>query len=485
MSKDASVSRRGFLGSAVAVGAAACAGLATAEPKGQEKQPGEFYEEPAKRLPARKFDVVVTGGGTAGVVAALAAARHGAKTALIELKGYTGGIITEGGTALHSFFNVWKPYPGVKKLQLVRGIPHEIIARLTKMGGTSGHAELSMGYQHDSVCLAVDVEMYKLLSHTMLEEAGVYVCLNTLLAGAVMDGRRIKGVIAESRSGREVLCAKSFVDCTGYGDLAAHAGAEYAEPNDYPLCNSMGVANVDVESFAKSLRLSQYAEGLRSGKEGKIVRFEGTPKAEGVGMRLTTTTVHDDYLMFVKANVGGPWGKRKPWHVTDRDMMTKLELEARKSQQQLIAQIRTVPGCEAAFSARSSPGLNIRRGRVVKCDYDISLDDVLGGRHFDDDVMAYGFHDECMKIGDGGGSYGIPYRALRAAGIENLLAAGMMITSDYKAHQSTRNTVSCMAQGQAAGTAAALCARDNRQTRELRYPVLRKALEQGGVYFQS
>ena len=110
MSKDASVSRRGFLGSAVAVGAAACAGLATAEPKGQEKQPGEFYEEPAKRLPARKFDVVVTGGGTAGVVAALAAARHGAKTALIELKGYTGGIITEGGTALHSFFNVWKPY---------------------------------------------------------------------------------------------------------------------------------------------------------------------------------------------------------------------------------------------------------------------------------------------------------------------------------------------------------------------------------------
>ncbi len=479
------MNRRDFLGSTAAVGIAAYAESAMGKSEEQEKQPGEFYEEPARQLPVRKFDVVVAGGGTAGVVAAIAAARQGANTALIEAKGYTGGIITEGGTALHSFFNVWKPYPGVKKVQLVRGIPHEIIERLTKMGGTSGHAELAKGYDHDSVCLAVDVEMYKLLSHTMLDEAGVYVCLNTLLAGAVMEGRRIKGVIAESRSGREVFYAQSFVDCTGYGDLASHAGAEYTEPNDYPLCNSMGVANVDVESFCESLHLSQYAEGLRSGKEGQIVRFQGTPKAEGVGMRLVTTTVHDDYLMFVKANVGGAWSKEKSWRVTDRDAMTKLELEARRHQQELIARIRTVPGCKTAFAARSSPSLNIRRGRVIKCDYDVSQKDVFGGRHFDDDVMAYGFHDHSRKIGGGGGSFGLPYRALRVAGIENLLAAGMMITSDYKAHMSTRNTVSCMAQGQAAGTAAALCSKDNRQTRELQYPILRKALIQGGVYLES
>ena len=481
-SEKQGLDRREFLGSAIAFGVTAHAGSAMGKSEEQVKQPGEFYEEPARRLPVRNFDVIVAGGGTAGVVAAMAAARQGAKTVLIEQKGYTGGIITEGGTALHSFFNVWKPYPGVKKLQLVRGIPHEIIERLTKMGGTSGHAELSLGYKHDSVCLAVDVEMYKLLSHTMLHEAGVYVCLNTLLVGAVIDGRRIKGVIAESRAGREVLCANSFVDCTGYGDLAAHAGAEYTEPNDYPLCNSMGVANVDIESFCENLRLSQYAKGLRSGKEGQIVRFEGAPKARGVGIHLTTTTVHDKYLMFVKADVGGRWGKRKPWHVTERDAITKLELEARQRQQEMIALIRRVPGCEAAFAARSGPSLNIRRGRVIKCDYDISLEDVLGGRHFDDDVMAYGFHDQCMKIGGGGGSYGIPYRALRAANIENLLVAGMMITSDYHAHQSTRNTVSCMAQGQAAGTAAALCALSNLQTRELKCSVLGMALERAGVY---
>ena len=488
---------KGVIGLGLAVGAAMAGGGSSArgaeapEPAGTPAaQAGpaagaESILEPARKLPVRKFDVVVAGGGTAGVVAAIAAARQGAKTALIEQKGYTGGTITEGGTALHSFFNVWKPYPGVKKLQLVKGIPHEIIERLTKMGGTSGHAELSLGFNHDSVCQAVDVEMYKLLSHTMLDEAGVYVCLNTLLAGAVMEGRRIKGVIAESRSGREVFCAKSFVDCTGYGDLAAHAGAEYAEPNDYSLCNSMGVANVDIESFCENLRLSQFAKGLRSGKENQIVRFEGSPKVSGVGIHLTTTTVQDKYLMFVKADVGGSWGKTKSWHVTDRDAITKLELEARKRQQEMIALIRKVPGCEAAFAARSSPSINIRRGRVIRCDYDIPLKDILGGRHFDDDVMAYGFHDQCMKIGGGGGSYGIPYRALRAANIENLLVAGMMITSDYKAHQSTRNTVCCMGQGQAAGTAAALCAKKPCTTRELPYTELRKALEAGGVHFES
>jgi len=86
-----------------------------------------FYEEPAKKLPIRQFDVVVAGGGTAGVVAAIAAARQGAKTALIEVKGYTGGIVVEGGTALHSYFNLWKAFPGVEKRQVVKGIAQEII----------------------------------------------------------------------------------------------------------------------------------------------------------------------------------------------------------------------------------------------------------------------------------------------------------------------------------------------------------------------
>ena len=99
----------------------------------------EYYVRPESRVKTRKYDVVVCGGGTAGVFAALAAARNGAKTAVVENKGYVGGIATEGGTGLHSFFNLWKAFPGVKKKKVIRGIPEEFINRLTKSGGASGH----------------------------------------------------------------------------------------------------------------------------------------------------------------------------------------------------------------------------------------------------------------------------------------------------------------------------------------------------------
>ncbi|MCX6262362.1 MAG: FAD-dependent oxidoreductase [Bacteroidia bacterium] len=145
-----------------------------------------------------------------------------------------------------------------------------------------------------------------------------------------------------------------------------------------------------------------------------------------------------------------------------------------------------MPGCEKAFIARTSPSLNIRRGRTITCDYDITSEDVLEGRHFDDDIMAYGFHDEAPRLQiKNGGTYGVPYKALIVKNIENLLAAGMLITTNHSAHMSTRNTVCCMGQGQTAGTAAALCAVKKCGTRELNYSDIRKKLENDGVYFEK
>ena len=488
------MNRRDFSKRVLMLGIGAQVGLAKGKPARTANKIGNYYKEPPKKLPVRKFDVVVAGGGTAGVVAALAAARQGEKTALIEAKGYPGGTVVEGGTALHSFYNLWKAFPGVKKRQVVRGIPQQIIDRLAKAGGTTGHAQMLKGYDFDSVCTAIDTEIYKLVAFEMLEEAGVFVCVNTLLTAAFMNGSQIKGVITESRSGREALYAKSFVDCTAYGDLSAYAGADYSEPNDYAVCNSIGLANVSVEKYYEFLNshdaVTELARGLRSGKDDQIVRLEGSTvvlpdgfsdEADKIGMSTTTTTVHDDYLMFIKLNF------KMPVSPTNRDEVAKAELELRRRQFRAVQLFRKyVPGCEKAFIARTSPSLNIRRGRLIKCDYDISHEDVIEGRHFDDDVMAYGFHDMAprFQVKDGG-TYGIPYRALRVAGIDNLLAAGMMITSDHRAHMSTRNTVSCMGQGQAAGTAAALCAAKNCGARELRYAELREALEKDGVYFES
>jgi hypothetical protein len=484
--------RREFSKKIIAAGMGAGAAVGGAVPASSALE--DQYDEPARRLPIRRFDVVVAGGGTAGVVAALAAARQGAKTALIEVKGYPGGTVTEGGTALHSFYNLWKAFPGCTKRQVVRGIPQEIIDRLLTVGGTSGHAEMSRGYAYDSVCTAIDTELYKLVVFEMLVESGVSVCVNTLLAGAIKDGSRLRGVITESRSGREAFYGKAFVDCTAYGDLAAFAGAEFTEPNDYPVVNSIGVGNVSMEKLHEYLvqhdALTQQADGIRSGEEAQIVRLQGTwaklppefaREAQKIGMSLVTTTVHDNYWMFIKLNL------KMPVSPTDRDAAAQAELELRKRQYRAIQLFREfVPGCEKAFIARTSPKLCIRRGRLIQCDYDITHEDVIEGRHFDDDVMAYGFHDSAprLQIRDGG-TYGIPYKALRVAGIENLLASGMLITSDHRAHMSTRNTVCCMGQGQAAGTAAALCAARKCGTRDLRYTDLRDSLTKAGVYFES
>jgi glycine/D-amino acid oxidase-like deaminating enzyme len=479
------MNRRDFSKAVLAAGAVAAPGYQGA---------AEYYEEPSRKLPVRAVDVVVAGGGTAGVVAAVAAARQGARTMLVESKGYVGGTVVEGGTALHSFYNLWKPFPGVSKRNVVRGIPKELVDRLVKVGGATGYPETIRNFGYDSVGTSIDTEIYKLTAFEMLEEAGVFVAVNTLLAGAVRKGSRLDGVIAESRSGREMVRAKAFVDCTGYGDLSAHAGGKYSEPNDQPVCNSMGVANVDVEKLCRWLMsrdaVGDYVEGPRDGKEGQIVRLGGSAERvspefaaglRALGATFVTTTVRDNYFMFIKVNM------QLPVSPTSRDAVAKAEGELRRRQFRTVELFRKhLPGCEKAFIARTSPSLNIRRGRLIACDYDVTLPDVLEARHFDDDVMAYGFHDSAPRLQiRNGGTYGIPYRALRVAGIENLLAAGMLITSDHEAHMSTRNTVCAMGQGQAAGTAAARCAARNCGMRDLSYGAFRKALEQGGVYFEN
>lgn len=489
------MNRRDFYKTTGALGLGLIAGKSAFGNQLHEMPVTGIYNEEAKKLPARVFDVVVAGGGTAGVICAIAAARQGAKTILIENKGYVGGVAVEGGTALHSFYNLWKAFPGVKKRKLVRGIPAEMTDRLTAMGGATGYAEMEKHYEYDSVCTAIDTELYKLNAHEMLDEAGVYICVNTLLAGALVDNTRVTGVILESRFGREVIFAKSFVDCTGYADLAAYAGAEYTEPNDHAVANSMGLGNVDIESYYKFLAdrdaVHQLAYGERSGVLGKIIRIGGESasgypeafrkEAREIGMSAISTTTHDNYLMFIKMNM------KLPVSPTDRDTVAKAELELRKRMKKGVELFRQyIPGFEKAFIARTAPSLVIRRGRLITCDYDIKHEDVINGVHFDDDVFVYGFHDMAprLQIKDGG-SYGIPYRALCVRGIDNLYVSGMMITSDRRAHMSTRNTVSCMGQGQASGTAAALCALNNYDSRTLPYGELRKALEEGGVYFEK
>jgi hypothetical protein len=445
----------------------------------------DFYDEPSQRIPARECDVVVAGAGTGGVIAAIAASRTGAKTILVEAKGYPGGTAVEGGTALHSFFNLYTAFPGVPKRQVVKGIPQELIDRLLQVGGTTGHAPTLQGIGYDSFCTAIDTELYKWVAFEMLVEAGVTVLVNTLVTGAIRSGERLLGITISDHTGKKAIFAKSFVDATGYGDLSAFAGAEFTEPNDHPVANSIGLGGVSIDKYYDFLKkqeaVYELARGAYDGKADQIVRLSGDERKypqemrqelHTMGMHTVTTTLHNNYLMFIKLNF------KMAVSPTDGDAAAQAELELRRRQVQAVEWFRKyVPGCENAFIARSSPSLCIRRGRRILCDYDLSNQEIIDGIHFNDDIMAYGFHDCAPRLQiKEGGTYGIPYRALLVSGIDNLYATGMMITSAWEAHMSTRNTVACMGQGQAAGTAAALCARSALGSRDLPYDLLRKTL---------
>ena len=188
------------------------------------------------------------------------------------------------------------------------------------------------------------------------------------MAGAVSKGSAIEGVITQSRMGRELFKGKCFIDSTAYGDLSAYAGAEFIELNDHPVCNSMGLGNVNIEKLyaylMKNNALGDLAYGIRDGKEGQIIRMGSEsgyiirgklPKefVDGVvklGSGLITTTVHDNYLMFIKVNY------KLPVSPTNRDEVAKAELIIRQNQFKTLELFRKyLPGCENAFIARTSP----------------------------------------------------------------------------------------------------------------------------------
>ena len=189
--------------------------------------------EEYRKTPVRyDCDVVVCGGGTAGFTAALAAARNGADTILVERFGHVGGTLVNGAGPLHSFFNLYKAYAEAAKTQVVQGIPQEIVTRMMEASGSPGHLEQDKGGHYDSAITLIDWEIFKDVAFTMLEEAGVRILLHTVIADVIKDGGRLEGIIIEGKSGREAILARTVIDSTGDGDVAALAGAGFVKKHD-------------------------------------------------------------------------------------------------------------------------------------------------------------------------------------------------------------------------------------------------------------
>jgi len=454
---------------------------------------GEKFIQEILRTPVQyECDVVVSGGGTAGVVAALAAARNGAKTILIERYGFLGGTMLNGAGPLHSFFNLYKAFPGVPKVQVIRGIPQEIIDRLVVAGGSPGHLEQDKGGSYDSVITLVDWEIFKGLAFEMLEEAGVRILLHVMAVDTVRDGNQVKGIVIEGKSGREAILAKAVIDTTGDGDVAAKAGAGFIKQHGTTgVGMPFGMGNVDMCRLVKFLEendmVNQLIRGNKGSKVDDIIRL---------GFELKKIPLFKEYME--QFGMWGPLGAslhENNYHyinsasllsvdATDTETLSKAEIALRKQVMTLSKMLREhIPGFENAYLSWTPVCVGVRYTRVIDCEHDMTLDEIVNCKRFDDEVMLYGFHDSAPRIMiKNGGYYGIPYRAFIPRGVEGLLVAGRPITSTWEAHMSTRNTASCMAQGQAVGTAAALAAKAGINPRQLDTAKLRETLKKQDVF---
>jgi glycine/D-amino acid oxidase-like deaminating enzyme len=418
-------------------------------------------------------DVLVVGGGPAGIGAALGAAEAGAEVVLAERYGFLGGNATAALVMpLMSFHTQRTAFeqPGATKLfptdhgpgePVVAGALARLLSRLVATGGALAPG-VATGYT-----VPFDPEQFKLAALEMLDEAGVKFLFHAFASGVVDDGP-LRGVVFETKSGPLVVKARVVVDCTGDGDVAARAGADYeiGRKEDglvQPMTLMFRIVQFEQARFAAYVREHpdqwRGVHGLwdlirQASAAGELdlaredILFFGTPHDHEVSVNSTRVTR-------VLATDVFDW--------------SRAELESRRQMRQIASFLRRrVPGFEHAYVAQSGVHTGVRETRRIVGDYRLSAEDVLAARKFDD-VVARGSYPVDIHNPKGSGTvlkrlpdgeaYDIPLRCLLPRGIENLLVAGRCLSGSHEAHSSYRVMPIVMATGQAAGVAAALAAR--------------------------
>lgn len=441
------------------------------------------------------FDVVVVGGGMAGVAAAIAAGRAGAKIALVESAGWLGGIGITGATALHNFYNIFGAEKEAEPLRVAAGIAQELVDRVKARDGGIGHVPVEGGADYISVVTPLEPEVFKAVANQMCEEAGVHLLLHTVMDDVWASAGHIDGLVVWNKAGRSLLRAKQYIDCTGDGDLAAYAGTpfEHYKPGQtgvYWTGFTFRLGNVDLAAMEADLDkrglIIQIAHAVkprtsrpdivRLGINTLKLRQEGIEEAP---VYFFSTSLRPRELTFCNCINHGPTDALDP------AALTAAEIYARERLLSMERFFREhIGGCREAYAAGPAPSVGPRRARGIHCDYEITLEDCVEARRFDDAIGCFGFIDHPTNRIKNAGAYNIPYRALIPKELDNALIAGRMMTTDFLAHNSTRNTVSCLICGQAAGTAAAMAAERGRSPREVDVEALRSRLRAAGVLLE-
>ncbi len=440
-------------------------------------------------------DVLVAGGGMAGIAAAIAAARLGARTLLVEKAGWLGGIGITGATGLHSFFNVFDAHPGAGRMRVAAGIAQELVDRVSRLGGGLGHVRMERGGDFISMLTPVEPETFKLAAAQLCLEAGVRLLLHTAIADVLASAGHVDEVAICNKGGGASIRAAQYVDCTGDGDLAAWAGAPCerfgpGDPGAYPAGFTFRLCNVDLQAMEADLErrglITQMAHAVKPGmSRPDLVRLGidmGKLRAagvEGAPAYFLSCSLRPRELTYCNCINYGPIDGLDPLALTEAETDLRGRMFA-------VAELfrRHIAGCEECYVAGPAPSAGVRRGRAIHCQYELTQDDCTAGRQFADQVGCFGFIDNSRYSVREAGAYGIPYRALLPRGLDNVLVAGRMMSVDLVAHNSTRNTVCCLICGQAAGTAAALAARRGIPAADVRAPELREMLRRHGALLE-
>ena len=419
-----------------------------------------------------RYDVVVCGGGPAGFIAAIAAARKGASVALVEQYGFLGGMATTSYVAPLSVFT----YKGRK---VIGGIPWEFIERLEELGG--GLIEKPLGN------VAFDPELYKLLCQRMVLEAGVKLYLHSYLSGCVCGDGRISQVIIENKSGSQALEAAVFIDCTGDADLAYMAGVPMQDKSGRPLqpMSSYFILNgVDTDS-------PMVREAMHHNKQGencyclpmrkKMLELQEELDIPDFGGPWYCTTLHDGC---VAVNV-----TRVSADACDAEQLSAAECSLREDCFRMAGIFRKLfPEFRNCYVASVAVNGGVRETRNIKGMHVISAQEYLNAFHYEDSVSR-GAHPIDIHASKGASqsvtfleepAY-VPYRALIAEGFPNLLVAGRCLSADRVAFASLRVQASCMGSGQAAGVAAALASASGVAVQDVDVPALVAELKNMGA----
>jgi hypothetical protein len=416
--------------------------------------------------------VLVCGGGMAGVAAAVAAARSGADTLLVERWGYLGGSAT--AAAVGQFVG-WETEAG---RQVVQGIAEEIVARLIARGGASGHDHFVMSTGHRMDHVEYDPEILKVVLDEIVSEAGVTPLFHAFVLSVRRQDATIGTVSVLTKGGPIEIRARAIIDSSGDLDVLARAGALFLplgeEETLQPGTMMFRFGPVDFDTFEGLSVVDRTALAQRGFEEGALAR------AALHCSRIPGT--QDGWF-----NIS-----RVPLDATDPFALSRGEIEGRR---QAIAAARyltaAVPGCAGGRLVAIAAQLGIRESRRIRGRYVLTGDDVRAGRTFTDGIAvgAYPLDIHPVKGGDlrfttlgADHSYGIPYRCLVPDGLDNALVAGRGISATHEAHASVRVMPIGMAIGQAAGTAAAMMARGNMPAAEVDVTLLRESLREGDAY---